>query len=108
MTYNLSLFTDVTKKVCSCCFIAIILIIIFIISPLSKFFTLSIIMRFVIIIILLYVVYLSFSQINLLQSFYESSPSPEITSNLNMNIISNYIFTVSIILLIFFIAKNIL
>jgi len=106
--FNLSIFTDVTKKVCICCFLAIVLIVVFIISPLSNFFTASIVMKIVIVVILLYVVYLNFLQVYTLKNVYSIAQSQEVTSQINMNIICNYVFTIFIILLIFFVGKSIM
>lgn len=104
--FNLTIFTDVTKKVCMCSFSAIILIILFIISPLSNFFKTSVVMKIIIIIILLYTIYLNNLQINFLQKAQPSISYPESKSQINTNIMCSYIFTIFIGLLLFFVIKS--
>jgi hypothetical protein len=106
--FNLTIFTDVTKKICIFSFIAIILILLFLISPLSSFYKTSIAMKIIIIILLIYIIYLNNSQINLLKKVEPSLNAPEIKSQLNTNIICSYFFTVFIVLLLFFIIKSFL
>ena len=58
--------TDVTKKVCLCSFVSIVLIVLFIISPLSSFLMTSSFMKILILIILGYTIYLNSHQTNIL------------------------------------------
>ena len=102
--FNLIIFTDVTKKICICTFVAIILILLFLISPLNNFYKTSIVMKIIILILLIYIIYLNNSQINLLKIIEPSSP--EIKSQINTNIICSYFFTIFIVLLLFFIIKS--
>jgi hypothetical protein len=100
--------TDITKKVCLCTFVTIILVILFILSPLSNFFKTSLFMKIVSLIILGYTIYLSIFQTNLLKNMNHSSGNPQFGSQLNTNIICSYIFTFFLVVLFIFIVKNLL
>jgi hypothetical protein len=91
---------------CTCSAISIFLIILFIISPLSKFFITSTIMKMIILIILGYTMYLNNKQTELLKIANGSVTSEQIQSQLNMNILCSYIFTLFIGLLIIFVIKS--
>jgi hypothetical protein len=104
--FNIIAFTDVTKKVCSFSAISIFLVILFIITPLSNLFLTSLIMKLITLIILSYTIYLNNEQTNLLIRANNLNISREINSQLNMNIISSYIFTLFIGLLIIFVIKS--
>jgi hypothetical protein len=99
-------FTDVTKKVCTCSALSIFLIVLFIISPLSNFFLTSMFMKIVILIILLYTIYLNNEQTNYLRKASEFKISNELSSQLTINIICSYVFTLFIGLLIIFVIKS--
>jgi hypothetical protein len=104
--FNLMIFTDSTKKVCLCSATSIFLIVLFIISPLSNFFKTSMFMKVVALIIMIYTIYLSSGQINSLIKAIHSVKSEQIKSQLNMNLICSYVFTVFIGLLIIFVIKS--
>lgn len=104
--FSLQTFTDTTKKVCTCSAISIFLIVLFIISPLSRFFITSILMRVIILLLLIYTIYLNSKQTEYLRSASEMKLSNEINAQLNMNIICSYIFTLFIGLLIIFVLKS--
>jgi hypothetical protein len=104
--FSLKIFTDTTKHVCMCSSISIIIILLFVISPLHKVFIFSSIMRILAIVILLYTIYLSNQQTNLLRGALSTSTSQQIMSQLNMNILCSYIFTIFIGLLLIFTAKS--
>lgn len=105
--FNLTIFTDVTKKMCLCSFASMAMIIMFIISPLSKFFKTSLFMKVITVIILIYTVYLNFLQTNLLRNVtMGSSSSDDVKTQINMNIICSYIFTAFLIILLFFVTKS--
>jgi hypothetical protein len=95
-----------TKNICTYCFISIFLIILFVISPLSKFFKLSLLMKFVIIILLAYTFYLNIIQTNQMKYSFSESKSEELSKQMNMNIICSYVFTLFIGLLIIFVIKS--
>ena len=98
--------TDVTKKVCLCSFISIVLIVLFIISPLSSFLMTSLFVKILILIILGYTIYLNNHQSNLLSLSKKSSQSFEIQSQLSTNIICSYIFTLFLGILSIFVIKS--
>jgi len=105
---NLTIFTDDTKKVCICSASSIIIIILFVISPLSNFFKTSFFMKIVSIVMLVYTLYLNNKQTDLLRSVNLSSNSPQVSSQLNINIICTYVFSGFIGLLIIFVIKSFL
>ena len=104
--FSLITFTDETKKICTFSAISIFLIILFIISPLSNFFVTSTIMKIIIVIILGYTMYLNNKQTDLLKLANGSITSEQLRSQLNINILCSYIFTLFIGLLIIFVIKS--
>ena len=98
--------TDVTKKVCLCSFVSIVLIVLFIISPLSSFLMTSLFVKILILIILGYTIYLNNHQSNLLSLSKKSSQTPEIQSQLTTNIICSYVFTLFLGILLIFVIKS--
>ena len=107
-SFNVSLFTDETKKICTCSALSIIIIVLFVISPLSNFFKTSIFMKVISLILLSYTLYLNNTQTNLLRSINSSSNSSQVNSQINTNIICSYVFSLFIGLLIIFIIKSFL
>ena len=106
--FNLMIFTDETKKVCLCSATSIFLIVLFIISPLSNFFTTSLIVKIIILLILIYTIYLNNKQTNLLREANLIINSDKLKSQLNLNIICSYVFTIFLGLLIIFVIKSFL
>jgi hypothetical protein len=104
--FSLNTFTDTTKTVCTCSAISIFLIVLFIISPLNNLFLTSIFMKIVILILLVYTIYLNSQQTNYLRKASELKLSNEVSSQLNINIVCSYIFTLFIGLLIIFVLKS--
>ena len=104
--FNLMIFTDSTKKVCMCSATSIFIIVLFIISPLSNLFKTSLFMKLIALILLIYTIYLNNHQTNLLRNASQSNNSDKIKSQLNMNIICSYIFSIFIGLLFIFIIKS--
>lgn len=104
--FSLNTFTDTTKKVCTCSAVSIFLIVLFIISPLSRFFITSVFMRIIILILLGYTIYLNSQQTNYLRNASQMKLSNEVSSQLNINIICSYVFTLFIGLLIIFVLKS--
>jgi hypothetical protein len=104
--FSLNTFTETTKRVCTCSAISIFLIVIFIISPLSRLFLISIFMRIVILLLLAYTIYLNLQQTEYLRTASQIKLSNEVSSQLNINIICSYIFTLFIGLLIIFVLKS--
>ena len=105
-SFNISLFTEETKKICICSASSIIIIILFVISPLSNFFKTSIFMKLISLILLGYTLYLNNIQTNLLRTVNSSSNSPQVNSQINTNIICSYVFSLFIGLLIIFTIKS--
>ena len=104
--FSLLTFTDDTKKICTCSAISIFLIILFIISPLSNFLITSTFMKIITLIILGYTIYLNNKQTDLLKLATNSVSSEQLKSQLNINILCSYIFTLFIGLLIIFTIKS--
>jgi ABC-type protease/lipase transport system fused ATPase/permease subunit len=104
--FNLTVFTSATKQICMCSATSIFLIILFIISPLSNFFKTSLFMKLIALIILVYTIYLNNKQTNSLRDASSMSTASQIKSQLNINIICSYVFTIFIGLLIIFIIKS--
>jgi len=104
--FSMNTFTDTTKKVCTCSAASIFLIVLFIISPLSNFFFVSSIMKIAILIILIYTIYLNIEQTNYLRKASQMKISNEVSSQLSINIICSYVFTLFIGLLIIFVIKS--
>lgn len=104
--FSLTTFTDTTKKVCTCSAISIFLIVLFIISPLSSFFLTSIFMRMIILLLLAYTMYLNSLQTNYLRNASQLNLTSEISTQLNINIVCSYVFTLFIGLLIIFVLKS--
>ena len=104
--FNLIIFTDSTKKICTCSAVSIFLIILFIISPLSNFFITSTLMKIIILIILSYTIYLNIIQTNYLRSATNVANSGNVISQLNTNILCSYIFTLLLGLLGIFVIKS--
>jgi len=104
--FNLMIFTDSTKKVCMCSATSIFIIILFIISPLSNLFKTSLFMKLIALILLIYTIYLNNHQTNLLRNASQSNNSDEIKSQLNMNILCSYVFTIFLGLLVIFLFKS--
>ena len=104
--FSLHTFTDITKKVCTCSAISIFLIVLFIISPLSSFYLTSIFMRIVILLLLAYTIYLNSQQTDYLRNASQMKLTNEVNSQLNINIVCSYVFTLFIGLLIIFVLKS--
>ena len=103
---NVDSSTDVTKKVCLCSFVSIVLIVLFIISPLSSFLMTSSLMKILVLIILGYTIYLNNHQTNILSLSKNASQTLEIQSQLSTNIICSYIFTLFLGILLIFVIKS--
>jgi len=104
--FSLNTFTYTTKRVCTCSAISIFLIVLFIITPLSGFFMTSIFMRIIILLLLAYTIYLNANQTDYLRNASKLKLSNEVATQLNVNIICSYIFTLFIGLLIIFVLKR--
>jgi hypothetical protein len=105
-SFNVTIFTDITKNICMCSAVSISIIVLFIISPLNNFFKTSLFMKTIALIILCYTFYLNNKQTNLLKTASMSAHSENVKSQLNMNIICSYVFSLFIGLLIIFVIKS--
>ncbi len=97
---------DKTKIICFCSFLSMSLIILFIMSPLSNLFITSILMKILAILILGYTIYLNINQSFIIQNIETNSKSKEYLSQLNINIICSYIFTLFLIILLILTLKS--
>ena len=104
--FSINTFTDTTKRVCTCSALSIFLIVLFIISPLSNFFLTSVFMKILTILILAYTLYLNSQQTTYLRNASQLKITNEISTQLNINIICSYIFTLFIGLLVIFVLKS--
>jgi hypothetical protein len=104
--FNLITFTDTTKRVCTCSALSIFLIVLFVISPLSNFFLTSIFMKLVTLLLLCYTIYLNIQQTNYLRNASQLNLSKEVSSQLTVNIVCSYVFTLFIGMLIIFVIKS--
>jgi hypothetical protein len=103
---NLNIFTDGTKSICICTAASITIIILFILSPLSNFFKTSSFMKIISIIILGYTIYLNILQTDYLRRATNSTNAENVKSQLNINIICSYVFTLFMGLLAIFVIKS--
>ena len=97
---------DLTKKVCLCTLVSIILIILFILTPLSGFFKTSLFMKMVTLILLGYSIYFSFQQSSILRMMDQTDDRPQLNSLMNINIICSYVFTLFLAILFFYVSKH--
>lgn len=104
--FNLTIFTDTTKNVCICSATSIIIIVLFVISPLSNFFKTSLLMKIMALLLMIYTIYLNTKQTDLLREANSHSKNENVKSQLNINIVCSYIFTLFIGLLIIFLVKS--
>ena len=104
--FNLTIFTDSTKNICMCSATSIIIIVLFVISPLSNLFKTSLVMKIMALLLMIYTIYLNTKQTDLLREANSYSKNENVKSQLNINIICSYIFTLFIGLLIIFLVKS--
>ncbi len=104
--FSLTTFTNTTKMVCTCSSISIFLIVMFIISPLSKYFITSSVMKLITIALLFYTIYLNIQQTEYLRKASQLNMSMDVNNQLSINIICSYVFTLFIGLLIIFVTKS--
>ncbi len=106
MDLPFSQLTDNTKKACSCSALSIFFIILFILTPLSQFMLTSMIVKLIIICLLSYTIYLNYEQGKYMKILSQNSQSNEVQSQINMNIICNYVFSLFIGLMIIFVLRT--
>lgn len=98
--------TDKTKKICLCSFLSMFLIVMFILTPLKNMFITSSLMKCIAILVLGYTIYLNVNQSLTLQNINKHLQSKEYLSQLNINIICSYTFTIFLILLLYYTLKS--
>lgn len=106
--FNLTIFTEDTKKICICTATAIFIIILFVVSPLSNFFKTSLFMKAIAIGIVVYILLLNYNQTNLLRTASSVAESEAIRAQLDANIMCSYVFSFFIGLLAIFTLKSII
>ena len=95
---------DVTKKVCMASFLSIGLILFFIIAkPAGAIYVWA--LKILIVSVIGFAIYLNQRQTNNLHNSETNSESAEYKSQLNTNILCSYMFSFSLILLMFFIVS---
>lgn len=104
--FSIHIFTDITKKICTCSAIAICLIVLFIISPLSRFYMTSIFMKLLILALLVYTIYLNSLQTNYLSSASQMDVSKEVSNQLTINLMCSYLFTMFMGLMVIFVLRS--
>ena len=104
--FSMVAFSNTTKRACICSALSIFLILLFILSPLSHLFTMSLIMKVVCVFLLTYTVYLNFSQTTYLKNAYQLELTDPIRSQMYVNIICSYVFTLFMGLLIIYVLKS--
>jgi hypothetical protein len=106
MDLPFSQLTENTKKACSCLTISIFFIILFILTPLSEFILTSMIVKLIIICLLTYTIYLNYQQGKYMKILSQNTQSNEVQSQININIICNYVFSLFIGLMILFVLRT--
>lgn len=104
--FNLLVFTDSTKNLCTCSALSIFIIVLFVISPLCNFVKLSAFMKLVVLLLLIYTLYLNHEQTKLLREARQIANSEQVNAQLGMNILSSYIFSVFIGLLFIYVIRS--
>ena len=100
------IFNNSTKNICLYCFISIVLIILFMLTPLNHYVTISTFVKIISILLLGYCIYLNNFQIHNLTNSSIGNNSSSIKSYVNINIFCSYLFSLSMIIFIFFIIKS--
>jgi uncharacterized membrane protein YdbT with pleckstrin-like domain len=106
--FNLTIFTEDTKNICLCTAAAIFIIILFVVSPLSNFFKTSLLMKAVAMRLMVYILFLNYTQTNLLRAASSVAESEAIRAQLDANIMCSYVFSFFIGLLAIFTLKSII
>ncbi len=104
--FNLVVFTDSTKNLCTCSALSIFIIVLFVISPLCNFVKVSAFMKLVVLLLLIYTLYLNHEQTKLLKEARRIANSEQVNAQLGMNILCSYIFTAFIGLLFVYVIRS--
>jgi len=105
-SFNFKIFTKKTKQICLFTATSIIIVVMFAVTPLSNYNKISFIMKIISLILMSYIIYLNYSQTELLRSASLVADSEQIKSQLKKNIMCSYAFTLFIGLLIIFVLKS--
>ena len=97
---------NLTKKIFFYSLSSLFLIIILIVTPLNNIFFISLGMKLIIIYFLSYTFYLNIKETNILRQIDRNSKTPEVMTQINVNIICSYFFSFFIGLLIIFVIKK--
>ena len=104
--FNLLVFTDSTKNLCTCSALSIFIIVLFVISPLCNFVKLSAFMKLIVLMLLVYTLYLNHEQTKLLMEARRIANSEQVNAQLGMNILCSYIFSAFIGLLFIYVIRS--
>lgn len=97
---------SLTKKVCTFTTAAIVLVLLTMVLPLYRIPLLSGTIKLLTLILLCYTIYLNMKQTTNLRNANSTSSSYEVSNQLNVNIVSGYVFTLFLGLLALFVAKG--
>jgi hypothetical protein len=82
------------------------IIVLFVISPLCNLVKLSAFMKLIVLMLLVYTLYLNYTQTKLLREARRIAHSEQVNAQLGMNILCSYIFTTFIALLFVYVIKS--
>jgi len=99
MIPELDAFAATTQRACTFSALSLFVIVLFVLTPLSQFWTTSLLMKMVALALLGYTVYLNVHQIQFLNKVSQSRPSGELSTQLTINMMSSYLFTLFLVLL---------
>ena len=97
---------NLTKKIFFYSLSSLFLIIVLITTPLNNSFLISLGIKLIIIYFLSYTFYLNMKETNILRQMDRNSKTPEVITQINVNIICSYFFSFFIGLLIIFVIKK--
>lgn len=103
---DLSIFTRITKQICVSTFVSLFLIIVFVISPLHTLIKTAVFMKLVVLMLLMYTIKLNIHQTDLLRIAGTSDKYKHVKSNVDVNIICSYVFTLFLGVLAIFVIKS--
>ena len=103
---DLSIFTNITKQICVSTFVSLFLIILFVISPLSNLIKTTVFMKLVVLMLLVYTIQLNIRQTDILRIAGSSDKYTHVKSNVDVNILCSYIFTLFLGVLAIFVIKS--
>lgn len=105
--FDTQIITDNTNKACTCTALSIFFILLFVLSPLHKYFFISLFMKIATLFLLAYTIYLNAQQTIYLRNKNLETQKEELSKHLNTNIICSHILTLFVFLLFLFVVKSI-